>query len=265
MLLKLKLYIIFKIGEIKLEIKKVGNRGVLFKFFYLQDTGFGVTTNVYLINTKNYVFVCDTFLGPDSMKEVKNYIDINLPNKIIIIFNSHYDWDHIWGNCIFKENIIISHKLCRNNIIRAGEKELEVYSEYKRGDVEIIPPNLTFDNKISFEEEGVEFFHSPGHTNGSASCIDLVDKVLFAGDNVEYPIPYFQADNIYDYKDTLEKYLNLDIKKVIPGHGEISNKSLIKENITYINNIITGDIEEYLDFKYRKVHLENLNRIGKSI
>ncbi|PRX28902.1 glyoxylase-like metal-dependent hydrolase (beta-lactamase superfamily II) [Orenia metallireducens] len=246
-----------------MEITRIGRRGVLFTFFYLQDTGFGVTTNVYVINAKNYVFVCDTFLGPESMKEVKRYIEMNFRNKPIIVFNSHYDWDHIWGNCTFDTNLILSHELCRNNIIDKAKQELEVYSEYRMGEVNIIPPTNTFSDELTFYEEGVKFFYSPGHTKGSASCVDLIEGVLFAGDNLEAPIPYLQDKDIKSYQKTLEKYQKLEVITVIPGHGEISDKSLIEDNLEYIISLINNETEGYLDSKYKKIHLENLRLLGK--
>jgi len=246
-----------------MEITPIGSRGVLFTFFYLQDTGFGVTTNVYVINAENYVFVCDTFLGPESMKEVKRYIEMNFRNKPIIVFNSHYDWDHIWGNCTFGSSLILSHETCRDNIIEKAEQELKFYSEYRMGEVKIISPTNTFTDELTFYKEGVKFFYSPGHTSGSASCVDLIDRILFAGDNLEEPIPYLQDKDIKSYQRTLKKYLRLKVTTVIPGHGEISDKSLIKDNLNYLSSLINNQAEEYLASKYKKTHLENLRLLGK--
>ena len=60
--------------------------------------------NVYVINGTNHVFICDTHLGPDIMKEVVSYLEEQgMTSKSIIVINSHYDPDHVFGNCFFQE------------------------------------------------------------------------------------------------------------------------------------------------------------------
>ncbi|MCY6484054.1 MBL fold metallo-hydrolase [Clostridium aestuarii] len=217
-----------------MKINKVGSRGYMFTFYELKNTEFDCTTNVYLINGNNYIFICDTFLGPECMYKVEQFIKKYLKEKPIIVFNSHSDWDHIWGNCYFKDNIIIAHENCRKDIIRFGEYEFCKYREFKQGKVEIYPPNLVFKDRITFVDEGIEFFFSPGHTNNSASCIDVFDNIIFVGDNVESPKPYLNYNNLKQYENTLNEYLNIKPDTIIPGHGSIANTNLIKSNLEYI-------------------------------
>lgn len=222
-----------------MQIREVGSRGVLFTFDDLSTTEYDCTTNVYLIDGNHHIFICDTYLGPAVMEKIVDYIQANLEWKPIVVFNSHRDWDHIWGNCYFHYTPIIAHQSCREMIIRDGEIGLKEHQEMQQGDVEIVLPNLTFDKRINFPEDGVEFYYTPGHTIDSASCLDQVDKILFAGDNVEEPHPYLQYDNLDRYITTLKEYLELDIEAIIPGHGEISDKDLVKRNIAYINEEIS--------------------------
>jgi flavorubredoxin len=81
-----------------MEITTIGSRGVVFTFDDLSTDEYDSPTNVYVINGKEHIFICDTFLGSDSMKGVTDYIEKNFDEKPIIIFNSHYDYDHHWGN-----------------------------------------------------------------------------------------------------------------------------------------------------------------------
>jgi cyclase len=90
--------------EVNMEIKKVGRRGTLFTFYDL-----GIPTNVYVINAKQYVYILDTYLGPDIMKMINQYIKEQYGNKQVIVVNSHSHWDHVWGNSFFSPTIIISH------------------------------------------------------------------------------------------------------------------------------------------------------------
>ena len=74
-------------------IQKIGERGVIFT--YEDDI------TIYLIIGDHQYILCDTHLGPLSMNVIKEYITKRLPDKEIVVFNSHSDWDHIWGNCAF--------------------------------------------------------------------------------------------------------------------------------------------------------------------
>ncbi|MBU7023331.1 MAG: MBL fold metallo-hydrolase, partial [Theionarchaea archaeon] len=116
-----------------MNVKQIGSRGIVFTFYELN----GYPTNVYVINGSAHFFVCDTFLGPDSMAEMKAYLMTQYTEKPFVVFNSHYHWDHIWGNCAFPDSVILSHHFCRETIVEEGESELEQYEEYTQGKVEI--------------------------------------------------------------------------------------------------------------------------------
>lgn len=249
-----------------MKITTIGSRGVVFTFDDLSTENYECPTNVYVINGKEHIFICDTFLGPESMKGVVDYIKKNLDEKSIIIFNSHYDYDHHWGNCAFKSDKIIAHKLCKAKIEQQGKEDLEKYKEYLRGDVIITLPDTVFDDGIDFPKEKVKFFHTPGHTEDSSSCLDLKDKVLFAADNIEDPIPYIRSnlDGIRLYIDTLNKYLEMDWTILIPGHGLITDKTLLHQNLTYLENfpkLAAVNVEKYGN-NYYHIHLHNLSTLA---
>ncbi len=249
-----------------MKITEVGKRGIVFSFDDLSNEDYESPTNVFVIIGERHIFICDTFLGPESMKEVKEYLK-KYSDKTIIIFNSHYDWDHHWGNCAFPDARIYAHHLTREKIIEEGEKSLEAYKEFQRGKITITPPNIVFYNAISFIDEQVDIFHSPGHTEDSSSCFDLIGKILFVGDNVEDPIPYIRSDldGVKDYVETLELYNILEFDKLIPGHGPISDKKLLKQNLDYLKHF--PELEEPINlekygFAYYHIHLHNLSTLA---
>ncbi|MHA1156556.1 MAG: MBL fold metallo-hydrolase [Candidatus Heimdallarchaeota archaeon] len=251
-----------------MEITHIGNRGIVFTFDDLSTPDYACPTNVYVINTSKSFFICDTFLGPASMKEVKDYLEEKYGEKEYIVFNSHSHWDHHWGNSAFPMSKIIAHELCMEDMRNNAESELERNAEFKRGKITITYPNLLFKNNLDFDEEQVLIFHSPGHTLDSSSCYDSADKVLFAGDNLEEPIPYINSnlEGLKQYIESLKYYATLDIEAIIPGHGLICDKSLLEANLHYLENL--PNLAEPIDIeKYGKsfyiVHLGNLNRLAK--
>jgi len=248
----------------------VGKRGVVFSFDDFSTDTYFCPTNVYVINGNKHIFICDTFLGPESMSGVKKYIQQNFGDKPIIIFNSHYDYDHHWGNCAFESEMILSHKLCKETIAKQGESDLEKFKKWLRGEVKIVLPTVVFDQDYNFQDEGVLFFHSPGHTVDSSSCYDGWDKILFVGDNIEEPIPYIRSNmvGVHKYITSLENYLKFDFDTLIVGHGSIASKELLQQNLDYLkafpNLVAQVDLEKN-GITFYKTHLQNLSTLAEEL
>jgi len=247
------------VGVSDVKEQKVGMRGVLFTF----EAPF--KTNVFLIAGDSHVFVCDTFLGSEPMKVVKRYLDENgLGSKPLAVFNSHADYDHYWGNGSFKSSIILGHELCRRRIEAEGKGLLTELQSQKQGEVELIPPNLTFTDRVFFADEGLEFYYTPGHTADSASCFDHVDNVLFVGDNVESPLPYVNEPDCTDYVATLEEYLKRGTRIFLSGHDEMMlDDTLIRRNLEYVKSFQMRAVDATaLDKRGKVIHFTNLTNIG---
>jgi glyoxylase-like metal-dependent hydrolase (beta-lactamase superfamily II) len=205
-----------------MKITKVKNRGILFTF-----DGYGWDLNLYLILGRKYNYIIDTGLGSDSVSPIKEYIKND--NKPIIVINTHYHWDHIWGNNEFKDRIIISHKLCRDLIEKNWEYMMERNEKYISGEVKICLPNLVFENELYFPEDKIRLIYTPGHTDDSISIIDEEEKVLNVADNigdtVEEIIPSIFG-NKEDYIQSLEKYKRLYFDTCVSGHNVILKKDV---------------------------------------
>lgn len=233
-------------------IQDLGTRCVLFTF---DDQ-----ISICLIRGSNRVYLCDTHLGPDSMECVKEYIATHHDGKEIIVFNTHSDWDHVWGNCAFPGAIIIGHQQCRERLREIGPFDLEHMASYHRGAVELILPNLTFSEKMIFEEDDIEFIHMPGHTVDSAVCFDRRDSVLFVGDLVEDPIPYLDYRDLQTYITTLQKIKEIPAAIKISAHSGIIDTPLIVKNMNYITDILTGNpVNPEIYQNAPDVHKFNLN------
>lgn len=240
---------------VKINIREIGDRGVLFTF---EDE-----TAVYLINSDKRLFLCDTHLGPMSMEIVKSYIkEHGWSGKELIVFNSHSDWDHIWGNCAFVNQTIIGHVMCRERMLERSRYDLEMLPmEYRRGNVEIRLPDLTFDSRMIFEEDEVEFIYAPGHTVCSSICWDKRDSTLFTGDLVEEPMPYVIYEGIEDFVKSLELIKSIQAKTVVTAHSGIAEEKLIDNNIAYIKSICNNKPLSFEDEGDKLMHQNNLKRL----
>ena len=125
--------------------------------------------------------------------------------------------------------------------------------------------NKLFKEKVVFDEEEIEFYHSPGHTLESSSCYDRRDQILFVGDNIETPYPYINFSNLEDYKATLKEYLSRETKVVISGHDEIMyNTQLIESNLDYLEKLSSGEVDRsQFTKKHRGIHFMNITKLGE--
>ena len=242
-----------------MDIKKVGSRGVLFTFHDL-----GIPTNIYVINGEKHTFILDTYLGPDVMKPINKYIEQNFGNKPIVVVNSHSHWDHVWGNSLYASTVIVAHEKCKEYMQTEGSKKLEKYGEYRKGDIVLTYPNLTFTDKLYFQEDHVLIYYTPGHTDDCISVLDMQDKVLFAGDNLERPIPYLMSKNLAQYIDTLQDYLNLDAEVIIGGHTDCEDKRLIIKNLDYVKKVFAGENIDIESGAFAEYHNTNLTWLSKA-
>lgn len=207
-----------------MQIRKIKNRGILFTF---SDTAWDF--NIYFIKGRRYNYIIDTGLGSDSIKPVMEYVKET--KKETIVINTHHHWDHIWGNSAFNGCLLISHKLCREQIIADWDNMLTKNHSYCRGEVKMHLPNLVFEDELYFAEDRIKLFHSPGHTPDSISIMDEEDAVLMLGDNIgdtmEDIIPSIYCERDI-YMDTIKSYLKLDFDTCISGHNTVLAKDALE-------------------------------------
>ncbi|MHA2078487.1 MAG: MBL fold metallo-hydrolase [Candidatus Thorarchaeota archaeon] len=237
-----------------MEVEKIGSRGLLFSF---KDP---YLTNVYVIIGKKQIFVLDTSLGSEPMQFVRQTLEEeDLGEKTVVVFNSHGDYDHYWGNGVFDNALIIGHMYCRTRIIEESDSALRKYIDHRRGEVIIRAPSLVFFKRLEFPEEDVTFFYTPGHTIDSASCYDEVDKIVFVGDNVESPLPYVYNTNLAQFSETLKSYRDMDWNVMIASHDPpLHDRILLEKNIEYISNLHDWNID-LSTFSEDDLHLHNHN------
>jgi glyoxylase-like metal-dependent hydrolase (beta-lactamase superfamily II) len=103
-----------------MEYGRVGSRGHLFTWMEPYHT------NVYVIDGHKHVFVVDTFLGPGPMEEVKARLaGEGVRGKPFVVFNTHADYDHYWGNQSFEGSTIVAHESALLRIRTQGEEGLK--------------------------------------------------------------------------------------------------------------------------------------------
>lgn len=244
-----------------MNIQKINRNAAAFVFDNIES----YITNIFLIECEAKVFLIDTFCGPESMAPILNLLNGKPDNKEIVVINTHFHWDHVWGNCSFKKNNIISHEMCRELLDKEWEAQVNKNGRYMTGLVEKHLPNITFSEKIIFHHEGIELFHSPGHTADSISVFDHNEKTLYVGDNMEKPIIYVESPDIDTYIHTLEGYLNYKPEKFVAGHTLHLTEEDLFNTIEYLRGLQAGR-EMHFETEYaRAIHTQNLCTINNNL
>lgn len=198
-----------------MKIEQISNRNYLLK---QRLSEWDLNLHFIAGTVNNYVI--DTGLGSESVAPIKDFLKhSNLPTVVV---NTHYHWDHVWGNHCFSDSAIISHRLCRPLIEKNWNASLAKNRSYMQGDVRCLLPNLLFDEELYFPDDGIRLFYSPGHTDDSISVYDEKDRILDAGDNigdtVEEIVPSIEGEQ-QAYIETIRKYQSLGAKACVSGHN----------------------------------------------
>ncbi|MGL4696383.1 MBL fold metallo-hydrolase [Enterococcus larvae] len=178
--------------------------------------------NIHLILGEKYNYLIDTGLGSLSTAPIKKYLEAE--TKQLLVINTHYHWDHIWGNNEFTESMIIAHRMTKELIMEKWEAMRAEKNMFSRGAVALNLPNLVFDGTLYFPEDQIRLFHSPGHTVDTISVLDEKEQILNVsdniGDSVEELLPSLETEN-KDYAATIKMYQALDVRYCVSGHNKV--------------------------------------------
>ncbi len=186
----------------------------------------GCFTRAFVVNTRRANYVIDTLLGGGSVPHLLRHIDPGLPTYVI---NTHYHWDHVWGNGFFPGAVLVCHERCGENLRNQWDGMLERYGRFVDGEARPTVPNVLIRDGAVLNDE-LELFHSPGHTDDSISVFYRERNVLFVGDNIgdddEEIVPSLKAPD--RYPGTLEKLLSVDAGLYLSGHNEGKRKDFLR-------------------------------------
>lgn len=185
--------------------------------------------NIGLVIGAEAVLLIDTRSHPGHAAEVLS--DLRLVTQLPVgwVFNTHYHWDHSFGNQVFEGSTIWGHVNCRSELIERGLTRLdELLVDFPQEadgfrKVVVTPPTETFEERASINlgNRIVEMsYHGYGHTNSDA--VLHADDVTFAGDLVEEGAPPSFGDSFpIAWFDTVGRLAAEARSTVVPGHGDI--------------------------------------------
>ena len=192
----------------------------------------GVNCNVYLVEDADKLILIDTGL-PRSNKKIVKYIEgLGLkPTDVAVIVLTHFHIDHVGSAKKMKELTnaqVAVHEVDADFV--AGKKAppkpknlmfKALSSVFKAAPVE---PELLL--KDGDKVGRLIVIHTPGHSEGSISLLDVDRKVMFAGDAIRFmdgkitgPPEQFTLD-MNKAKDSIRKISTFDFDVMLSGHGD---------------------------------------------
>jgi glyoxylase-like metal-dependent hydrolase (beta-lactamase superfamily II) len=216
---------------------------------------------------------------------------IGFPNNVIIIAHKDLAKNNTSYN---KENIdnyistilpsyLVNLKLQMGEIkdkkseeYLALKKDFDSNEEYLEDikNIEFRNPDITFEDYYRFkiaDERIMLEYTGPGHTNDNIIVKFSNHNVIHTGDLVfNKTFPYLIVDHgvdMYNWIKTLDDLYKENIYTVIPGHGEIGDKIILKEQADYFK-ALSKKIEDLknsgfsLDEIKEKIDINDFGLIG---
>lgn len=211
-----------------------------------------------LVGEDGIVLVDDEY-APLATKIATALKSIGVTDKPVrFIINTHYHYDHTGGNLAFASqgSTIIAHDNARARLASGGTAGNggTVHFDMPPAQKTALPV-ITFEHDVSVHLNGedIRALHYPaGHTDGDAIIFFPKANVVHMGDDyVRYGFPFIDVQAggtvegmIKACEGAIDK-LPPDVK-IIPGHGEVSNVSEVREYVKMLKDtsaVIEGAIK----------------------
>ena len=216
----------------------------------------------YLIESRRFLVVYDTLLGPKSGGWLRQEAERLAQGRPIVVVTSHADWDHYFGNQCFEDRLIVGSRPCHARVAgTVGQSELEKKrAEHPAcyANVRLVAPNMLLDGSGLLDGGDLTFQLLPttGHRPDHLALYIPECSTLLPGDCVEDPIPLVDEDS--DFADnTVEKLcqslrlmLKLQPEWVLANHATPERGTArLRSNLQYLQNLqqaalAAGSLEE---------------------
>jgi len=225
-------------SKVQIKVTKVSGN-----IYMLEGAGGNIAASV----GEDGIVIVDDEYAPLADKIAAALKAIGVTDKPVrFVINTHYHGDHTGGNLAFATSgsTVIAHDNVRKRLESGGKAGNggSVAMDVKPAAKGALPI-ITFDHDVTvyLNGEDIRALHFPaGHTDGDAIIFFPKANVVHMGDDyVRYGYPFIDVTaggSVQGMIAACEKVaamLPADVK-VIPGHGQISNLSEVREYITML-------------------------------
>ena len=237
--------------------------------YVIPDHGVPLVPNIGIVGGRDAVLVVDTGMGPRNASNVLTEVDRIARGRQIYLTTTHFHPEHSYGAAALAEQATFVMNRAQLEDMRVkGPGYLEFFRTF--GDsvatelegVEFVDPSVVYDTEYSLDLGGrVVTMHATGraHTKGD-QVIRVPDvQAVFCGDLVEESqfsiFPWFPPEDAdvsgIRWIRVMEGLLAAGDTLVIPGHGRVSDRSLLE------------DVHAYLRFLQQEVWSRHAAGVGE--
>ena len=215
--------------------------------------------NPSFVVTSEGVVIIDTPQLPSHAVAMRAQAEKYGPLRYII--NTEHHVDHIFGNYFFRDSgaTIVMHRRVFENFMKVqpeidpfayAEKALEddpegrqlfpdrdsYYANLTKADVVV-----TGDATVLLGKHTFELIHTPGHTSGQMAVYVPEERVVFVADTVfSHCQTWLMVSDVDQWLAALDRIAELDVDKIVPGHGPVVTKSYLNVQRSVLMDWVTA-------------------------
>jgi glyoxylase-like metal-dependent hydrolase (beta-lactamase superfamily II) len=190
--------------------------------------------NIGVVVADDGVLIIDTRASHVEADELREELGSLTPLPVRWVIDTHWHWDHTFGNARFPEAEIWGHVLCRKALAERGEAMKQAAAKWvpeQREEFEaviITPPTRAFSETTRLDLGTMEVsmsYHGLGHTDSDIVISVEGADVTFMGDLVEEgATPVFDDGYPITWPETLRSALTAP-SVLVPGHGDTMDRA----------------------------------------
>ena len=223
------------------------------KTWLIKEPGFD--ENIYLLEGQDSSLLIDAGFG---MGNLRDFVK-SLTSKPLIIVNTHFHPDHTGGDyefpfvCIGARDMEYAKPFLNPKVVQQitsqmlRDTTIADLLKFPESQVEktiLIPVNDNYIFKLG--DRNVQVINVPGHTPGSIFLLDVKNKTLYTGDNMQTTWLFFKESlSVGTYMQSLEKLNRIkgEYNTLYPGHGKPLDIGILDELKQCCQQILSGKCE----------------------
>jgi cyclase len=210
------------------------------------ETGFRGCNCTFVVTSDGVVAIDTPQIPVEAMKwrdEIKKY------GVIKYVINTEPHGDHFSGNFFMGGTVVGQEghwKIIQSATVdqlkqRCQQLSPESLPYFK--DFKFRPPTITYSEHMTLYvgDHTFELMHMPGHSPYQNAVYMPEEKVVCTSDNVVYKTQAWLHEALpNEWLKSLKKYQELDVDYLVPGHGQVCDKSYLPEMSAFIRDWISA-------------------------
>ncbi|HLG62003.1 MAG TPA: MBL fold metallo-hydrolase [Ktedonosporobacter sp.] len=192
---------------------------------------FGGICNRGIIANGGNALVIDSGISVAEATPLRDAAQERCRQGALSLFNTHPHGDHVFGNQVFGDGLIIAHQGVRENMLTTGVASVAAFKQNPQmaeqlGDITITPPTVIFQDTLTVFVGAIEvqlIYFGLAHSPSDSFAWLPQSRTLFTGDLLfnELVPAMPPGGSIANWIVALERLEQLQPQHVIPGHGPI--------------------------------------------